>query len=233
MKTGICKVCNKEFTYKTFRKTCSDECKSLSQKLNKEISWKHDEVDLLYELAETMPISKIVERLQQYEQDKGYPIRSPVAIRRKISRLGMSARPVVDYLTINSLAKELGIHPSVIEHHWIKKGLKVYEEKFHTHVKLHALMTFIRRNPECFAYIDRNRLFMVLGNERYSRIKKLIPEKSEIYNRKYPKPVVNLTTKIEYKSIGEAARKNHVTHGAISKAVNHGKMCLDSYWSFL
>lgn len=90
--------------------------------LSKSNNWSPEEDNLLHELAETMPIADLIRTYRRRVKQRGQRAhRTDNAIKNRITRLGYSRHPQVDFYSCGQIAGALGIERSTIGN-WIRQG---------------------------------------------------------------------------------------------------------------
>jgi hypothetical protein len=204
------------------RKTCSQECR-LKLHHQQRRQWKPDEIQLLREIAETLPTAQMIRVFNRQNALLGHPKRTAQSIKLKIHELGLSLRPQYVY-SANSLGRTLGISGDAVRY-WLKLGLEATRQSqmsnsphYITNV---AVRRFARKRPELFGGLNRIDLYIALEDE------KLVDFILENYpNRNQPLKPPNRVRCIEtgriYNSYTEAGKAVFVTRSGIFKAIKFG-----------
>lgn len=97
---------------------------SFAQKLGvtKRNTWTTEELELLHELAETMPFKFLIRAYRMRAAKRNLkPCRSHAAIRVQLQRLGYSINPQINYFSCSQVAGALGINRNTVGN-WIRTG---------------------------------------------------------------------------------------------------------------
>lgn len=90
--------------------------------LSKSNNWSREEDSLLHELAETMPIADLIRTYRRRAIARGLRLhRTDNAIKNRITRLGYSRHPQIDFYSCGQIAGALGIERTTVGN-WIRQG---------------------------------------------------------------------------------------------------------------
>lgn len=230
--TRICSICGAAFDIKIMRngrpstrKTCSREC---SFKFKPAVRrWEQDEIDMLLELVQSLPLKRLVRAFNIWARTHGYKDRTLQSIDKKIRKFGYSTKPEISYYSFNKVAQILKIPRNTVAG-WKKLTVDPLETYQHdgkkfafNYVTKKELLKFAKRRPECLGGVDQVGLGLLLEDADLAReILRQYPRRPE---RQYKEKRVRCieTGKI-YGSIGEAARDVYVARQGVSRAIHAG-----------
>lgn len=226
----FCKVCGLRFKLETISKgrtstriTCSIKCRTKYYAQQRR-AWDEREIQLLKELAESMPLEILVRTFNNQNIDQGYEERSTHSIKNKLNHLGYLFEPSYKYLSTHDLAKALGVHKNIIKY-WIARGLRGTKNRAvkgsPQYFTPENVRKFARSHMAYFGGFKRINLFFVLEDEE------LVDEILTQYPKRYvptcqPKRVRCVETGQIYPSQTAAARAIFVTTTAVSRAIRKG-----------
>ena len=229
-RTRVCAACGIRFKLQIISKgrtstrlTCSIKCRTKYYAQQRRI-WDQREIQLLKELAESMPLEILVRTFNIQNTGQGFKERSAHSIKNKLSHLGYLFEPTYKYLSTHDLAKALGVHKNIIKY-WIARGLRgtknravVGSPQYFTPENVRK---FARDHMAYFGGFKRINLFFVLEDQE------LVDEILTKYPKRYvptcqPKRVRCIETGQVYPSQTAAARAVHVTTTAVSRAIRKG-----------
>lgn len=152
--------------------------------------WTPEEIERLYEMVGFHPTIDIVRELEG---------RTEQAVRKKILKLGLSARTELDYLTLSSWAKLLKI-PSFIVFKAKRRGLiETRKIAKYYYLASEELYESIKQYPEHWVGIDAEAAEEAIGKP----VRELLEDAR--YSAPQRQSVKNLTTGDIYYSAGAAA----------------------------
>lgn len=191
--------------------------------------WTAPETEMLLELAGDVPRAMIPQIYNTWACKRGFPSRTPNALRQKIEKHHASTRAVGAWLTTGGIAKTLEISCSTVEG-WTKyyKDLprKKYGKRKNGKVNYFnrvELRKWARKHMQLFGGIDRSRLVMLFEDENLA---------DEIVE-KYPcraigfinnaKAVRCLETGETWPSIRAAASALYVSRESVARSIRTGQ----------
>ena len=229
-KTRACTICGTRFKIQVISKgrlstrvTCSTECQFEFCRQKRRL-WNPREVQLLKELAESMPLEILVRTFNNQNIDQGFEERTAHSIKNKLSHLGYLYEPSYKYLGTHDLAKVLGVHKNIIKY-WIACGLRGTKNRAVAgspqYFTPENLRKFAREYMHFFGGFKRINLFFALEDQE------LVDEILTKYPTRYvatshPKRVRCVETGQVFHSQGAAARSIYLTPTAVSRAINRG-----------
>ncbi len=192
--------------------------------------WREPEEEVLERHCTAVPFPLLVERLQRYQQSKGWPVRTKLAIETKVKRMGLGFRCTIDNLNGKELADALGVSPYRINN-W-KKRHDMPFLKLGTclaYVPLSKFRNWAMQNPRLLADVPRENLLWVIQNE--ALVDKILETPS--VQRGKSKPVCSSDGTV-YPTIADAARANFMTPPGLHHALlNCGGMCAGYQFEFI
>ena len=228
--TRVCAVCGIRFKLQIISKdrtssriTCSTQCRTQYYSQKRRL-WATSEIQLLKELAETMPLGILVRTFNVQNTGQGFEERSTHSIKNKLNDLGYLFEPKYKYLSTHDLAKALDVHKNVIKY-WIACGLRGTKNRAVVgspqYFTPESLRKFARDHMAYFGGFKRINLFFAFEDEE------LVNEILTKYPKPYepmcqPKPVRCVETGQVFPSQTQAARAIHVTTTAVSRAIRKG-----------
>lgn len=229
-RTRVCATCGIRFKLQLISKgrtstriTCSTQCRTRYYAKQRR-RWDEREIQLLKELAESMPLEILVRTFTVQNTQQGFSERSTHSIKNKLSHLGYFFEPKYKYLSTHDLAKTLGVHKNVIKY-WVARGLRGTKNRAVTgspqYFTPENLRKFARDHMAYFGGFKRINLFFALEDEE------LVNEILTKYPKRYvpisqPKRVRCVETGQVYSSQTAAARAIFVTTTAVSRAIRKG-----------
>lgn len=130
-------------------------------------AWSQEEIELLINLSETLPRTKLLIAYNNVASTKGFVKRSLPSIRKQLHNLGQSLKPQTGWYSVESISIGLGFSNHKIRS-WVKTGnLKIYQEGKITYVRASDLIKFILDYPTCVINICEDGLqwFLALLKE--------------------------------------------------------------------
>ena len=229
-KTRACIVCGTRFKIQIISKgrlstriTCSTECRIKNYVQRRRI-WDQREIQLLKELAESMPLEILIRTFNNQNVGQGFTERSADSIKNKLSHLGYLYEPTYKYLATHDLAKVLGVPKNVIKY-WIACGLRGTKNRAvpgsPQYFTPENLRKFAREHMHFFSGFKRINLFFALEDQE------LVDEILTKFPTPYvpssqPKRVRCVETGQIFPSQGAAARAIFLNPTAVSRAINRG-----------
>jgi len=229
-RTRVCAACGIRFKLQLISKgrtstriTCSTQCRTRYYAQQRR-TWDQREIQLLKELAESMPLEILVRTFTVQNTQQGFSERSTHSIKNKLSHLGYLFEPKYKYLSTHDLAKILGVHRNMIKY-WTARGLRGTKNRAIAgspqYFTPENLRKFAREHMAYFGGFKRINLFFALEDEE------LVNEILTKYPKRYvpisqPKRVRCVETGQVYSSQTAAARAVHVTTTAVSRAIRKG-----------
>ena len=225
----FCEVCGAKFRlapqqpHRRRRATCSLDCQKKLIRINYR-TWSDKELQILKDMAETMPITQLIRAFNQQIGLHGYEKRTGHSIRGKLQRLGFSANAQHGVYTIGMLSKKLNVPFGTVSN-WVRYfGLNYYRiSKKRTATKFITakhLRDFARKRPHSFGGIPFIDLYLVLEDQQLTEyIVKNYPLRPA---RLQPQRVRCIETRKIYKSYVEAGKAFHVSPSYIYKSVRFG-----------
>ncbi len=128
----VCPACQKPFLAKKAKQqSCSLSCAASLGKAQKashaslakfeKVLWSSAECEQLAKLAGEMPFPELYQCFSSWAKENNFPVRSEITVKRRISILGLSRKPIFDNWTPSELAKLLQTK-EINVYRWIKKG---------------------------------------------------------------------------------------------------------------
>jgi len=205
------------------RATCSLECQKKLIRLNYR-NWSDRELQILSDMAETMPIIQLIRAFNQQLNQLGLQKRTQHSIRSKLQKLGFSANVQHGVYTVGMISKKLGV-PFATVSTWTRyHGLRFYrvtkKQNATKYITAKHLRDFARKRPHSFGGIPFIDLYLVLEDQQLTEyIVKNYPHRP---GRLPPQPVRCIETRKIYASYVEAGKAFHVCASAIFKSVKFG-----------
>lgn len=240
-KSRVCVVCRQSFKPIIYtkgdvspRKTCSKKC-HIKLSAQQRQSWKPEEIQLLTDYAESLPILQLVRVFNQLNKEKGNPHRTINSIKNKLCKLGYSLSPQYNHLPCSVLARVLGVSVDSVRY-WTTIGLvstrqrdKPGSPRF---VSAANLRKFARQRPELFGGLNPIDLYIALESESLVEfITTNYPKRNSCI--KPPKRVRCVETGRIYNSCVQAAKDNYVSRSGIYKAIKFGRRLNNHHFVFV
>jgi len=225
----FCSQCGAKFilpdqaTHRIPRATCSPECQKKLGGANYR-HWTDREIQILSDMAETMPITQLARAFNQQLNQLGLKKRTRNSIRTKIQRLGFSLNVQHGVYTVGMISRNLNISPKTINT-WVRNyGLNFYRvaknKNAIKYITAKHLRDFARKRPQSFGGVPFIDLFLVLEDQQLTEyIVKNYPHRP---GRLPPQPVRCIETRKVYGSYVEAGKAFHVSSSTIYKSVKFG-----------
>lgn len=225
----FCEVCGAKFRlapqqpHRRRRATCSSECQKKLIRINYR-PWSEKELQVLKDMAETMPITQLVRAFNQQIGMHGYDKRTGHSIRSKLQKLGYSANVQHGVYTVGMISKKLNIPFGTVSN-WVRyNGLNFYritrKRNATKYITAKNLRDFARKRPQSFGGIPFIDLYLLLEDQQLTEyIVKNYPLRPA---RLQPQRVRCIETRNEYASYVEAGKAFHVCASAIYKSVKYG-----------
>ena len=224
-------ICSKKFfppyvTQKRLSKrtTCSDAC---AHELNvrRRTYWSELDVQILQDIAESLPPSKLVQVFNNLAAKNNRPTRTRNAIFLKCNDLNLSVYPVYSTLTTDRIIASLKIDDNTI-YKWInRKGLRTTrgskKARSRHYITIQDFRSFARKHPEELAGVDSIELFfLVEDQDLVDYIKENYP-KAVKHSR--PMKVRCIETGQVFPSQAKAAKHFNLYRSALFRAIKYGK----------
>lgn len=201
--------------------------------------WTPAELNQLLSLVGDYPTVLIVARYRAWAKRRGYPERSAVAIDRRIRMGNASREPVGVWIQTGTLTQLLGVSYTTVDR-WVRRGY-VCAHKFpcadyrglHTptrYFKRTVIRELAKRQPELFAGVSRQNLYLLLEDERLADdISTQFPSRPGKDRRR----VRCVETGRIYASCSEAARLHGSTRHGVWQAAYRGCRASRFRWEFV
>ena len=224
-----CKICGKHFQivqerHRTrYRSTCSTACQNKLIRINYR-PWTPNELQILRDLAETLPIQQLINAFNKHARSIGLEKRTGHSIRSKLTKLGYSQDVRHGVYTAGVIARTLGIPFGTVTT-WFRYGLEFYrlrDDKLATkYITAKNLRDFARKRPQSFGGCDFVDLYLVLEDRQLTEyIVKTFPKRP---GRISPQRVRCIETKQVFNSYVEAGKTFFLTPSSIYKSVKFGE----------
>jgi len=191
-------------------------------------SWTSSQVDLLHSLAGEVPWPLLPSRYNRQARVRGWPERSPIALRRQCERLHISRRAAGEWVTAGFIRALMGISYEAVKR-WVRYGwLPAFECKSIYYVRRLDLRRLAHMKPHLFGGQDRSTLIQLFDSERLAdRITNMgLPRPRQC------KPVICIETGNRYDSIGAAARAVYVTPSRLQSVIGTHYTAAGYSWRF-
>jgi MerR HTH family regulatory protein len=229
-KTRCCVICGKRFKIQIISKerqseraTCTDECRAILYR-NQRNTWHQKEVQLLKELAESMPLAILIRAFNNQNIEQGFKERTSLSIKNKLVKLGFSYEPSYKYRGAYDLAKLLGVSRNTIKY-WTTRGLQGQQNRTvrgsPVYYTPENLRKFARAQMQYFGGLKRINLFFALEDED------LVDEILKTYPQPYvatctAKAVRCVETGRIFRTQAAAALANGTTATLVSRSIRFG-----------
>lgn len=225
----FCVICGTKFTTRVDLRsqTCSQTCRG---KLGRRSyrPWHPREIEILKDLAETMPSHQLVRTFNHSIAGCGFKKRTTYSVWTKIKHLGLSLDSKHCVYTSTSIAEILGIPVDTVRS-WLRKdrknGLKYYKQRqarcSTKYTTSKYLRDFARLNPEYFGGIPFVDLYILLEDIRLVEyITENFPRRNKSACK--PKKVRCIETGQIFKTQAQAAKAFFVSETAIYSSIRLG-----------
>ena len=191
--------------------------------------WRPEELALIHEYTDYETIDAITARLRSLAKSKGWEERSRRAVLTANQNLGYKARPEMDSVTRDNLARLLGISAARANRwsHCYDLPCQPASGKFFA-IKLNAFRDWAYKHPQAIAGIESDRLNWIMNDEEFC-------EKIE----KMPRlragrtiPVINLETQETFASMSKAAKAANVSRPSIYLSIREGRETNGYRWAY-
>lgn len=173
--------------------------------------WSDAELEVLDTLANKYPTKEMVRKYKKIAQDKGFPLRTDMAIAQRVYRLYGSTRATEDNYCAREFANILGISRGRVAY-WIESGkLETQRVGWLHKISKRSVLKFIREYPEFLSDATWEGIAYVSDSATANRIKELPT------TRKPPLMVRDKRSGLTYPSIRDAARKTGVATATIRR----------------
>lgn len=201
--------------------------------------WTPAEINHLLSLVGDYPTALIVHHYQVWSALRGFPQRSDVAIDRRLRLEGVDREPIGVWIQTGTLTGLLGVSYTTVDR-WVHRGY-IRAHKFpcaeyrgiHSPVryfKREDVRAFARRQPECFAGVTRQNLFLLLEDARMADdISTRFPTRAGKDRRR----VRCVETGRVYPSCTLAAKAHNSTRHSIWQAASRGCRAARFRWEFV
>lgn len=214
------------------RKYCSQRCSAIAQSIaNGRHPWQESELALLEKLAGQVPFPDIVQRLQNLDRRRGWPIRTENAVETQMKRMKLGFRCTLDNFTCIELARILNVGANRVRYTWKRRhGLPVRRiAQNQNAISLKEFRVWAANNPQCLAGIDRDCLLWVLDDPGLADYCSQLP----VAGQGKSKRVRRLDTGEEYPTLREAAKAIYVAPNSLREALKYQRACAGICWEVI
>lgn len=186
-------------------------------------NWSKEEVEYLYEIANTDAFYALVKKFQKQATEKGWYQRQNEAIKTKMKRLKISIKPLDGGWNCGGLAQILEVDRDRV-HDWVDRGLLKSSRKAgtkHHRIIRSNLIAFATDYPDWITGINEDNLRNLLPNPV---VDKIIAQPIRTRGMKMP---VQTNTGARYSSMRAAARGEHYSKRYINQIAKTGASTRD------
>ena len=191
--------------------------------------WSDRELEMLQQMAVDQPPDRLFNCYNAWAGGNGFTTRSKLAIQRKAASLQIPDKASGDWVSAGYVCAVLGVSLGTTKYWTERRGIPCYRDgRKRRYFQRSVLRSVARRQPEAFAGISADRLFLLLED------RELADSVAEQYTRRGtdPKPVRAVETGWLYPSITVAAKRMGVKAVSIYNALNHGHRSAGYHWSY-
>ena len=201
--------------------------------------WTATEINQLLSLAGDYPTALLVTYYQQWATANNLPARTAVAIDRRLRLLGADREPIGVWIQTGTLTSLLGVSYTTVDR-WVRRGyIRAHQfpcleyRGIHPPVryfKRSEVRAFAKRQPEFFAGVSRQNLFLLLEDERLADdIASRFPSRTG----KDKVRVRCVETGRVFESCAAAAKVYRLSRNGIWLAAKKGHRAANYRWEFL
>lgn len=190
--------------------------------------WTPQQSSLLQTVVGEYPWPMLPGRYNRQARVHGWPVRTPMALRRQCERLHLSRRAVGEWVTAGFIRALLGISYEAVKR-WVRYGwLPAFECKSIYYVRRFELRRLAHMKPHLFGGQDRSTLVQLFDSERLAD--QIVA--MELPRPRQCKPVICIETGKRYESIGAAARAAYVAASRLQRVIGTHKTAAGFTWRF-
>jgi hypothetical protein len=181
--------------------------------------WTPEQDNYLREIAGDVPPAMLAQHYNEWAKKHGYPIRTRVAIFRRLYKLNLSSRACGIWITTGIIAKTLCVPISSVARMFEDRPIARKRIGPIFYIRRDELKRWADRNPDKLGGFPRPQLIMLLENEMLvDSILERFPVRKHVACRlRFP------TLGRTFRSCAEAARAIYVDHSTIPAAIRSGR----------
>jgi hypothetical protein len=126
--------------------------------------WTKAEIELLDQLIDNFVIDDIVKKLQAFQRKNGLPVRSFVAVRKRLFRTKQSQKATLNNFSREQLARTLGVKPERARRWQRYFDMPIKKTSRINCIQIPAFKRWAYANPDCLAGVEADRLNWIMDD---------------------------------------------------------------------
>lgn len=190
--------------------------------------WSTAELDMLEEIAGDQPPDQLIIIYNKWATKHGHAKRTRGAILTRLSRSGITAKAVGDWVSSGYICATLGVGLDTTQRWSDRRGIPCHRGSRNARFfRRSDLRRVAKKQPETFGGIAANRLFLLLED------RELADSIAERFPRRAmePRPVRTIETGWLYPSVRAAAARFNICRQAIQHSIRTGGTAAGYHWT--